>query len=67
MPHNNELSRFRLEQAERCLQSAKTLLADEDYKGAANRSYYCVFHGMRSVMALGSIDILFLMLSMGAF
>ena len=56
MQHNNELSKYRLEQAERCLQSAKTLLSDEDYKGAANRSYYCVFHCMRSVMALESVD-----------
>ena len=27
-----------------------------DYKGAANRSYYAVFHCMRSVLALRSID-----------
>ena len=27
-----------------------------DYKGAANRSYYAVFHCMRSVLALSSID-----------
>ena len=53
---HSELSKYRLEQAERCLQSAKTLLSDEDYKGAANRSYYCVFHCMRSVMALESVD-----------
>jgi len=56
MQHNKELSKYRLEQAERCLKSAKTLLSDEDYKGAANRSYYCVFHCMRSVLAIESID-----------
>ena len=51
-----ELSKYRLEQAERCLKSAKTLLKDEDYKGSANRSYYCVFHCMRSVLALENAD-----------
>jgi len=56
MQPNNELSQYRLEQAERCLKSAKTLLKDEDYKGSANRSYYCVFHCMRSVLALADID-----------
>jgi uncharacterized protein (UPF0332 family) len=52
----NELSGYRLEQAERCLKSAKTLLLDLDYKGAANRAYYCVFHAIRSILALESID-----------
>ena len=56
MNPNEEISKYRLEQAERCLKSAKTLLYDEDYKGSANRSYYCVFHSMRSVLALENID-----------
>ena len=56
MQHNEELSKYRLEQAEGCLKSAKMLLSDEDYKGATNRSYYCVFHCMRSVLALESVD-----------
>ena len=30
-----ELSDYRLEQAERCIKSAKILAADNDYKGAA--------------------------------
>lgn len=51
-----ELSDYRLEQAERCIKSAKILLADDDYKGAANRSYYAVFHCMRSVLALEGVD-----------
>lgn len=29
---------------------------DGDYKGAANRSYYAIFHCMRSVLALEGID-----------
>lgn len=51
-----ELSNYRLEQAERCVKSAKILAADNDYKGAANRSYYAIFHCMRSVLALEGVD-----------
>lgn len=47
-----DLSNYRLEQAKRCIKSAKILAADEDYKGAANRSYYAIFHCMKSVLAL---------------
>ena len=50
------LSKARLEQAGDCLRAAKTLLGIEDFKGAANRSYYAVFHGMRAVLALDGID-----------
>ena len=50
------LSHYRIEQAERCLKSAKILEEDEDYKGAANRSYYAIFHAMRSVLALENKD-----------
>ena len=51
-----ELSNYRLGQAERCIKSARILVADDDYKGAANRSYYAVFHCMRSVLALEGVD-----------
>lgn len=51
-----ELSNYRLEQAERCIKSAKVLVGDEDYKGAANRAYYAIFHCMRSVLALEGVD-----------
>lgn len=51
-----DLSDYRLEQAERCIKSAKILAQDHDYKGAANRSYYAVFHCMRSVLALEGVD-----------
>ncbi len=51
-----ELSDYRLEQAERCIRSAKILASDSDYKGAANRSYYAIFHCMRSVLALEGVD-----------
>lgn len=51
-----DLSDYRLEQAERCIKSAKILAMDSDYKGAANRSYYAIFHCMRSVLALEGVD-----------
>lgn len=56
MNNLKDLSNWRLEKAERCLRSAQTLLDDEDYSSAANRSYYCVFHCIRSVLALDGVD-----------
>lgn len=51
-----ELSRYRMEQARQCITSAKALVEIDDYKGAANRSYYAIFHAMRSVLALEGKD-----------
>ena len=51
-----DLSNRRLEQAEQCIRSAKLLIENDDYKGAANRSYYAIFHCMRSVLALEQVD-----------
>lgn len=51
-----DLSDYRLEQAERCIKPARVLASDGDFKGAANRSYYAIFHCMRSVLALEGID-----------
>ena len=56
METKRDLSQYRLEQAEQCLKSAKILLDSNDYKGAANRSYYCVFHCMRGILALEGMD-----------
>lgn len=50
------LSMARSARAKDCLNSARVLLAADDYKGAANRSYYAVFHAMRSVLAFDEID-----------
>lgn len=41
-----DLSRYRLSQAFQCIQSLKLLIENNDYKGAANRSYYAIFHCM---------------------
>lgn len=51
-----DLSDYRLEQAKRCIKSARVLVADNDYKGAVNRSYYAIFHCMRSVLVLDGVD-----------
>lgn len=50
------LSQVRLEHAEECLSAAKNLAESGNYKSAANRSYYAVFHAMRAVLALDEID-----------
>ncbi|MCL2201365.1 MAG: HEPN domain-containing protein [Oscillospiraceae bacterium] len=56
MQHTKDMSAYRYEQATQCLHSAKVLIDLGDYKGGANRSYYAVFHAMRSVMALANVD-----------
>ena len=56
MSDKQDLSRWRLEKAEQCLRSARTLFNDNDYSSALNRSYYCVFHCIRSLLALDGID-----------
>lgn len=51
-----DLAFYRISQAEQCTKSANILKDFGDYKGAANRSYYAIFHAMRSVLALDEID-----------
>ena len=50
------LMSYRIEQARECLASAERDLSAESYKASANRSYYCIFHCMRAVLALDSFD-----------
>lgn len=50
------LSLARLAHAEECLAAAENLLISGNYKSAANRSYYTVFHSMRAVLAYDEID-----------
>jgi len=51
-----ELAKYRLGQAADCLRAAKSNLKLELYKDALNRSYYCIFHSMRAVLALDMYD-----------
>ena len=50
------LSVARIEHAQECFSSAKELYAHGEYKSAANRSYYAVFHAMRAVLAFDDVD-----------
>jgi len=50
------ISKLRLDNALRCIKSAKILLEEDDFKSAANRSYYAVFYAIRAVLAMDSID-----------
>jgi len=46
-----ELSKYRLEQAEQYINSAKLLAEHGDYRSTANRAYYAIFQSMRSILA----------------
>lgn len=50
------LSKVRFNHSEECLKSAETLLKDSDYKGAANRSYYAIFHALRAILVYDDLD-----------
>ncbi|MFA5577495.1 MAG: HEPN domain-containing protein [Tissierellaceae bacterium] len=56
---NNEsltLSKYRLEKAKEDLESAYLNLQNNLLKASINRSYYCIFHGVRAINALHSFD-----------
>ena len=50
------LAKHRISQAHECLLSAENEVELGIYKGAANRSYYCIFHAMRAVLAFDKFD-----------
>lgn len=56
MDERKELCQYRLEKAEKCLESARILMQSGDYCSAANRSYYAIFHCIRSLLALEGVD-----------
>ena len=51
-----DLALYRLSQAADCLKVAESNVQLDFYKDAVNRSYYCIFHSMRAVLALGQYD-----------
>ena len=51
-----DLCEYRLSEAEQCLKTAKNLIELGDYKAAANRSYYCIYHSIRSIIALEGVE-----------
>lgn len=51
-----DLSKSRFDRACDCLHTAKVNREINDYRAAANRSYYAIFHSMRAVLALEEVD-----------
>ena len=51
-----DLSKYRFSQSEEALADATTLLNSGSYKASVNRSYYAIFHSLRSVTALDEFD-----------
>ena len=49
------LSAYRLEEAAKCIATAEKNSDNDDYKAAANRSYYAIFHCIRSILALDGV------------
>lgn len=47
-----DYAKYRIDKAKRCIRTAEINLADGDYEGAANRSYYAMFHSVRGLLAL---------------
>lgn len=50
------LSTYRLEKAKDVLEQAELLFQEHRYDGSINRSYYAIFHAMRAILALVSLD-----------
>lgn len=51
-----ELAGLRIDHSRECLSAARSLFDSGNYKSAANRCYYTVFHAMRAVLAMDKID-----------
>ena len=51
-----DLSRYRLEQADDSLRAAKNCLKENLYKDSLNRSYYAAFYSVKAVLALEETD-----------
>lgn len=51
-----ELSKYRFERACEVLNDARLLLKEKSLKSSVNRSYYAIFHALRSVTALDGFD-----------
>lgn len=51
-----ELSEYRFETAKSDLNAAVLLCNAKEFRGSVNRSYYAVFHALRSVLALDGFD-----------
>ena len=52
----NALSEYRFENARSDLKAARLLFEHNEYRASVNRSYYSIFHALRSVTALDGFD-----------
>ncbi|MCL2054390.1 MAG: HEPN domain-containing protein [Oscillospiraceae bacterium] len=50
------LSKARIDKAKTCLKAAYLNIENDLFADSANRSYYCIFHSMRAVLALENVD-----------
>jgi len=53
---NIDLAKYRLQKARNCLAESKNDIGEESYESSANRSYYAMFHAVRAILALDSLD-----------
>ncbi|MCL1986943.1 MAG: HEPN domain-containing protein [Firmicutes bacterium] len=53
---NQNLSQWRLKKAQSCLDTAQILVDNNLYEHSINRSYYAIFHAMRTVLALENFE-----------
>lgn len=51
-----DLVKYRLSRAEESLEASRILIQNGLYKEAAGRSYYCVYHTLRSLVALDGTE-----------
>ncbi len=50
------LAKYRLEQSKENLEEAEALFNINKFKGASNRAYYSIFHAIKAILALKSVD-----------
>ena len=53
---SSDLSEYRFKKAKDLLSQAKLLHNNKKYDGSINRSYYAIFNGIRSLLALIKLD-----------
>ena len=53
--NERDLVKYRIEQSRECLRAAE-IMSETSPKNSVNRSYYCIFHAMRAVLALEHYD-----------
>ena len=57
LEEKQNLAKVRFEHSMQCLKTSQLLVDAADYKCAANRSYYSLFHSMRTVLAFDGYDV----------